>query len=391
MPTSLPNPLHSLHTQAEAEFQPYAEVEIVSTFGEPQAEYAALHKGCGMLDLPQRGILELTGKDRLPFLNNLLTNQTWSKETKTGMAAGLGVYAFYLNTKGRIVTDLNVLELGDRTLLEMDGRLVPQLRLMFEKYLFAEQVTMTDCTGTLHQIALHGAGSREVLNAAIGTPLPVLDPLSSTSIRIFGVDAIVYRDDPTGQTGYVLIVPIAAAKTVWMNLLSKLGTSSETGKRALRPVGWAAFNAARIEGGRPIFGIDFDDSILPAETGQFNRAVSVTKGCYLGQEIVARMHARQQVAKQLVGIRMESDALPIAGTKILDDANNEIGGVTSSTLSPILSNMAICLGYLKRPFFAPKTIVNIPAEGSVRKGTVVDLPFSDPLPHGIPGGGDRTM
>ena len=391
MPTSLPNPLHSLHTQAEAEFQPYAEVEIVSTFGEPQAEYAALHKGCGMLDLPQRGILELTGKDRLPFLNNLLTNQTWSKETKTGMAAGLGVYAFYLNTKGRIVTDLNVLELGDRTLLEMDGRLVPQLRLMFEKYLFAEQVTMTDCTGTLHQIALHGAGSWEVLNAAIGTPLPVLDPLSSTSIRIFGVDAIVYRDDPTGQTGYVLIVPIAAAKTVWMNLLSKLGTSSETGKRALRPVGWAAFNAARIEGGRPIFGIDFDDSILPAETGQFNRAVSVTKGCYLGQEIVARMHARQQVAKQLVGIRMESDALPIAGTKILDDANNEIGGVTSSTLSPILSNMAICLGYLKRPFFAPKTIVNIPAEGSVRKGTVVDLPFSDPLPHGIPGGGDRTM
>ncbi len=380
MSTSLPNPLHSLHTQAEAEFQPYADVEIVSTFGEPQAEYAALHKACGMLDLPQRGILELTGKDRLPFLNNLLTNQTWSKETKTGMAAGLGVYAFYLNTKGRIVTDLIVLELGDRTLLEMDGRLVPQVRAMFEKYLFTEQVTMTDCTGTLHQIALHGAVAREVLNAAIGTPIPLLDPLSSTAISLFGIDAIVYRDDPTGQTGYVLIVPIAAAKTVWMNLLSKFGTPSETGKRALRPVGWAAFNAARIEGGRPIFGIDFDDSILPAETGQFNRAVSVTKGCYLGQEIVARMHARQQVAKQLVGIRMESDALPIAGTKILDDANNEIGGVTSSTLSPILSNVAICLGYLKRPFFAPKTIVNIPAEGSVRKGTVVDLPFSGPLP-----------
>src|SRR5205807_8530340 len=130
-------------------------------------------------------------------------------------------------------------------------------------------------------------------------------------------------------------------KTVWMNLLTKFAQPGETGKRGLRPIGWAAFNAARIEAGRPIFGIDFDESVLPAETGQFNRAVSVTKGCYLGQEIVARMHARQQVARQLAGIRMDSDALPIAGAKIFDDASNEIGGVTSSTLSPVLSNVAI--------------------------------------------------
>ena len=375
MSTPLPNPLRSLHAQAEAEFQPYAEVEIVSTFGEPQAEYAALHKACGMMDLPQRGILELTGRDRLPFLNNLLTNQTWNKETKTDMAAGLGVYAFYLNTKGRIVTDLNVLERGDRTLLEMDGRLVAQVQAMFDKYLFAEQVKMIDRTEALHQIALHGPGSREVLSAAMGVPLLMLDPLSSASITLFGIDAIVYRDDPTGQTGYVLIVPTDSARTVWMNFLSNFGTPSELGKRLLRPVGWAAYNASRIEAGRPIFGIDFDDTILPAETGQFNRAVSVTKGCYLGQEIVARMYARQQVAKQLVGIRMESDALPIAGTKILDDASNEIGGVMSSTLSPVLSNVAICLGYLKKPFYAAKTEVNIPAEGKIRKGTVVDLPF----------------
>src|SRR5438045_2025829 len=134
MPDALPNPLHSLHQQAEAEFQPYADVEIVTTFGEPQAEYAALHKSAGMIDLPQRGILELTGKDRLPFLNNLLTNQTWNKETKSGIATGQGIYAFFLNTKGRIVTDLNVLELGDRTFLEMDARLVAPLRATFEKY-----------------------------------------------------------------------------------------------------------------------------------------------------------------------------------------------------------------------------------------------------------------
>src|SRR5438105_11459203 len=118
------NTLLDLHRQAEAEFQPYGEIEIVSTFGEPPAEYAAVRKGCGMIDLPQRGLLELTGKDRLPFLNNLITNQVWTKESKSGLPTGQGVYAFFLNTKGRIITDLNVLERGDRTLLEMDARLV---------------------------------------------------------------------------------------------------------------------------------------------------------------------------------------------------------------------------------------------------------------------------
>ena len=88
------NTLQDIHRQAEAEFQPYGDVEIVSTFGEPPAEYAAVHKGCGMLDVPQRGLLELTGKDRLPFLNNLLTNQTWDKSAKTGLAPGTGVYAY---------------------------------------------------------------------------------------------------------------------------------------------------------------------------------------------------------------------------------------------------------------------------------------------------------
>src|SRR3954452_1234153 len=95
----MPNPLLDLHRQAEAEFQPYVNVEIVSTFGEPQAEYAAIRKACGLMDLPQRGIIQLTGKDRLTFLNNLLTNQIFDKQTKTPLAAGAAVYAFLLNAK----------------------------------------------------------------------------------------------------------------------------------------------------------------------------------------------------------------------------------------------------------------------------------------------------
>ena len=106
-------------------------------------------------------MLELTGKDRLAFLNNLLTNQTWDKASKTGLAAGTGVYAYFLNLKGRIVADMNVLELGERTLLEMDVRMVETLRKAFDKYLFAEQVTMSSLVGQVHRIGGAWAGGAE--------------------------------------------------------------------------------------------------------------------------------------------------------------------------------------------------------------------------------------
>src|SRR6476646_3323313 len=104
MPESLPNPLIDLHRQQpDIEFQAYADLEIVSTFGQPEAEYSAIRKSTGLIDLPQRGLIELSGKDRLPFLNNLISNQVFDKQTKKGSEAGQGVYAFLLNAKsGRI-------------------------------------------------------------------------------------------------------------------------------------------------------------------------------------------------------------------------------------------------------------------------------------------------
>jgi folate-binding protein YgfZ len=370
------NPLQALHQQAEAEFQAYADVQIVATFGQPQAEYSAIHKSCGMMDLPQRSVIELTGKDRLAFLNNLLTNQTFDKQTKTPMAAGTGVYAFLLNAKtGRIIVDVNVLELGERTLLEMDGRLVEAVLQVLERYRFAEQVKFVSRAAEMHEIALHGPGAMEILSKSMDGTLSLGEAITSGEGRLIGQDVVVWRDDPCGVPGYHLIVSADAVAAVWNHLFTTFSISDQLGKRALRPIGWAAFNACRVEAGRPIFGIDYDDSILPAETGQMSRAVSLTKGCYPGQEIVARMHARQQVSKQLVGIRMEDEALPIAGSQIYDAAGNGIGGVTSSTISPMLSGAALCLGFVKRPLFALGTKLTIPAEGKMRSGIVVETPF----------------
>ncbi|MGD0389242.1 MAG: glycine cleavage T C-terminal barrel domain-containing protein [Tepidisphaeraceae bacterium] len=374
------NPLRELHVQAEAEFQPYGDVEIVCTFGEPQAEYAAIRKGCAMMDLPQRGILRATGSDRINFLNRLLSNQLAMKDGKNPLTAGRGVYSFLLNDKGRIVADVNVLERGDCTLLETDARNVARVKEMLEKHVFSEKVAFSSLIGTSHQVALHGPGAGEVLRR-LGGNGDGLGPLNSTVARLDAAEAVIWRDDPCGVGGYFLIVPTELAGKLWMGILSAFG-SGEPGKRQVRPAGWAVFNTARIEAGRPLFGIDFDDSVLPAETGQLDRAVSFTKGCYLGQEIVARMHARDQVARQIVGIRMQEDALPIAGAPVIDNEKNQIGGITSSTISPILSNASICLGLVKSPFAAVGTQLQIATEGAFRRGTVVEIPFVKSRPAG---------
>lgn len=382
MTTSLPNPLHPLHETASAEFQPYGDLQIVQTFGLPQLEYSALHKSAALMDNPQRAFLELTGKDRLPFLNNLLTNQTYNKAAKEPLPPNTGIYSFLLNTKGRIITDLNVLELGDRTLLEMDARVLPTIEPLLLKYLFADQVKITSLLGKVHHLSLHGPTAATTLAHHTSDParslatLRSLPYLSSTTLILNGTPATLYRDDICGVPGYHLIIPTDAVGGLWSTLLSPSPNSPD--HTPPKPTGWAAFNSARIENARPLFGIDFDDTILPSETSQLNRAVSFTKGCYLGQEIVARMHARNQVPKLLVGLRMQADALPLAGTPIMDPDSNTIGVVTSSTLSPILSNAAIALGYVKKPFFAVGTEVRIPAEGSIRTAQIVETPFIPP-------------
>jgi folate-binding protein YgfZ len=363
------NPLLELHHQADAETQQYGEVEIVSTFGQPQAEYAAIRKGAGMIDLPQRTFIEVRGSDRLPFLNNLLTNQVFDKNAKQPLPAGRGVYAMLLHAKtGRVISDLNVLELGDRTLLELDSRVVTAVIKALEHYIFAEKVQLRHVAGEAHLIALHGPAAGAVLGEAAAIAASLAEPFSSARLMLFGHETIIYRDDPCGVRGLYLIVPAAGAAEVWMKLLTAAPARA-------RPIGWAAFNAARIEGGRALFGIDFDENFLPAETGQLDRAVSFTKGCYPGQEIVARMHARKQLARKVAGFRMKEDAQPIAGAPIHDAAGEQVGAVTSSTPSPMLSGASIGLAVLKRPHFEAGSALQIAAEGAMREATVVKTPF----------------
>ncbi len=388
------------------EWAAWGGLPIVSTFGQPQAEYAAIRKGAGLVDLPQRGILEFSGADRHSFLNNLLTNALVQPGSRRALTAGHGCYAFFLNLKGRIVGDVHVLEFaGERTLLECDREAADMLLRSFDLYLFGEKVRMRNASEDLHELAIHGPEALRILtDAADALPafeataedFPATFDLPTAEFTVGGVPVLAWRDDVCGVPGVHLLAKRQEVVRLWEDLTTRFGQPKDgpsPGRRRLRPVGWAMFNACRVEAGTPLLGVDFaaaapsrpgqkaeqlPDSrggMLPAETGPlFAKAVSVSGGCYLGQEVVARMHARNVTARRIVGIQMQEDALPAAGAEVEVD-EQPVGIVTSSTLSPVLSNACIALATLKRPHFEPGTNVRVAAEGRRARGQVVELPF----------------
>lgn len=396
MSEPFPNPLlPSHHAIEDAEFADFGGIEIVTTFGDTRAEYSAIHKSAALLDQSWRGVLEVSGKDRHEFLGNLLTNKTWDKSARSGLAAGTGLRAFLLNLKGRIVADLVLIERGDRLLIDMDRRLVSPVRAALDRYIFSEKVAMADRSRTHARLAVHGPGAAKVLYDANGTDLASLTNHGSNSLMLFGVPAHVWREDQTVSPGIQLLIENESVEKVWKGLLDAFAEEGkESNKRRLRKVGWNAFNTTRIEAGLPMLGIDFEAAppsvpgkkepaaeeaspatrgILPAETGMFECAVDVNKGCYLGQEIVARMYSRGVVARKIVGFQMAVDALPVSGAPVLDASNNQIGIVTSSTVSPVKSGVSIGLALLKKPYFEPGAALRILAEGSIQPAQVVEL------------------
>ena len=399
MPDPFPNPLAELHHAIEpADFADFGGIEIASTFGDLPIEYAAIHKSCGLLDQPWRGVLEFTGKDRHEFLGNLITNKTWDKQTKTGLTAGTGVRAFLLNLKGRVVADLTLIERGssggDRLLVDMDRRLVTPIKQTLEKYLFSEKVQMIDRSRTHARIGLHGPGGAGILYDAGGIDLSSFGAFASISATMFGASVEAWREDQTISPGWQMMIANEDLMRVWKGLIDAFAEEGrESNKRRLRRIGWSAFNTTRIEAGLPMLGIDYeaapasrpgkktDDTpddpatrgILPAETGLFERAVDVNKGCYLGQEIVARMYSRKVTARKIIAFKMKDDAQPIAGAGVFDEQNGQVGIVTSSTISPVRSGACIGLALVKKPHFEVGSELRIPAEGSMQRAQVIEL------------------
>lgn len=362
-------------------------VQMAATFGEYEAEYAAIHRHVAILHRPQRGILRLTGSeaDRRDFLHRLTTQDVRS------MPVGTTRRALQLNDKGRIVADLLIHHGGEDTWLETDVSDIGPLQQLLEARLFAEDVQLHDWRRQRVFVSLYGPAAPALLQRvadSAAAPEPGVHFVSA----IAGAPATVYRRDDAGGPAtfglHLALVPEAAEAT-YRRLLDAAGYEADERDAAFadrrrqslrgRPIGWLAYNTARIEAGTALFHIDFGPDSLPHEAGPrvLSEAVSFTKGCYLGQEIVARMQNLGHPRKLTVGIRWDGDALPDAGAAIVDPADRAtvIGAVSSSAVSPMLGGASIALSTVKWGRHTPGTKLATTAEGRPIDGEVLATPF----------------
>jgi tRNA-modifying protein YgfZ len=398
-----PTPLTTIFNQAEAMWLPYVQpgmteadastVLVAGAFDHVDLEYASLRKAgcCGLLDLPHRGTLVVSGADRLAFLNRMITQDV------KALGHWRGVRSFWLSRKGRIDADLRVLHLpamGDepeRVLLDVDVHAAERTRKGLEAYVIADDVTIRDATSSLHRLALHGPGAAMVLArhstpaAPPLTPVADLRPGEATMVMIAGQPVTVDRWDSTGDIGLELTVPSSHARAIYEALLAAThaGAGANTDlphppPPPLRPIGWHAYNIARIEAGTPMFMLDFGTDALPGETGEatLHDRVSFKKGCYLGQEVVARMHALGQPKQVIVSLRItdahgvegqpprQPDAgAPIFLEPVAADAQ-AVGAISSSTTAPMLSGAPIALATVRTKQAAPGTKLRVLVDGS---------------------------
>ncbi len=297
-----------------------------------QTEYSSLHqpKGAGILDRGERGILRLTGQDRASYLQGMVSNDV------TALTPGQSCRAALLDSTGHILADLRVHAHTDGLLVETDAIRLGTVAQILDKFLIMEDVTITDVSADWTILTILGGAAEEIMGSLFqDTGFTVARPLGTV-------------------TGFDLWVPAAAKPEIWAALVSAGAT----------PIREQTWEIARVEAGEPIWGHELDESVLLPEADMPD-AVSYTKGCYVGQEIVARLRARGHVNRTLRGFLLAPDApLPIPGDTIhapedTEDEGRLIGRVTSAIYSPHFDGRPLALGYVRREYVEPETLVSV--------------------------------
>jgi folate-binding protein YgfZ len=307
--------------------------------------YQALRHGAGVVTRGDRGVLAVAGADRQTWLQGLLTNDI------VALPLGGVCDAAYLTPQGRMISDMRVVNLPDRTLLDVPGSLAEALRSRLDGLLFSEDAQIADESRQTSIIDLHG-------------------PRASAIVDSLGDDiaphVTVIADSPFGVSGFSLFVPVGATGRVVARMID-LGAAETT---------LETLDVLRVEAGRPAFLIDMDEHTIPLEAGIEDRAISFTKGCYVGQEVIVRVMHRGhgRVARKLVGLLLARAELPKRGD-VVTAGNREVGIITSAVWSPMLER-GIALGYARRDFTAVGTELHVrSSSGELVAARVSSLPF----------------
>jgi len=377
--------LHEFHHRLGARFAELNGAEMVNDYGDWLAEYAALRQSAGVLDLSFRSRICLTGADRVRFLHGQVTNDV------KRLRVGEGCYAAITTNKGKMESDLNIFCLADELLLDFEPGLTRKISQRLEKFIVADEVQVVDVAADYGLLSVQGPKAEEVVSM----------------IGLIGRDALprVQADQQVGPTilkisdatlGEIYLVnhprlasfPLPAKRGEGENMLSgfelfiphsSLGAMADKLIAAAKQIGgracgWQAFDTARIESGIPRFGADMDETNLPLECGIENSAISYKKGCYIGQEVINRIHSFGHVAKELRGLRLTDDleSLPQRRDKLFYQGK-EVGYITSAVKSPDYGNIA--LGYVRREANQIGTGLILKTVTGERTVKIVSLPF----------------
>jgi tRNA-modifying protein YgfZ len=318
-------------------------------------DYRAIHERAAIGAIAERRQIAVAGPDRASFLHGLLTNDTQS------LTAGHGCYAAWLTPQGRMLCDLHVIEAGDMILLDVPAEEVTQIAERLEQFHFGENVQIASLADSLRAVWVHGPQAGQILAVAApreGTPYDEWASHENTRTEIDGMPVVVARIDQLNVPGYAVYTDVQheGAVTRAIERTGALHASPKT------------LEAVRIEAGYPIFGVDMTHETIPLEAGIEDRAISMTKGCYVGQEVIIRVLHRGggRVARRLVRLQIQGD-VPQRGAKVFS-GEREIGFVTSAAESPRLG--AIGLAYLHRDFVEGGSEVQVDL-GELRERAIV--------------------
>ena len=367
------SPLDQVHTRLGATMIERDGWSVPESYGDKLFEYASVREGgAGLIDQSSRGRILVSGSEAVQFLNGLITNDMKTLAVHTWMPAA------FPNVQGRLIASVRVIRLRDNEgkgtdknvcptfLIDTEAATHEQVLKTIERFTLAGDFRVNDVTNQTAHISVQGKKAAQVVSAVVGVETAELAPTAAKQIAWPGnnatSDLTLVRATHTGEDGFDLIVNADEAKSLWDALHA-----------GSRPVGYDALEMLRIEAGIPRYGIDMDETNVVTEAA-LDDAVSYTKGCYVGQEIIARIKYRGHVAKRLSGIEFAQAARIEPGVAIKSMDGKEIGRLTSTTYSPHLGH-TIALGYVKYDYLAPGTEVNVVSERGEVEARITALPF----------------
>ncbi len=351
--------LHDAHREAGATFAERGGWLFPIHYGDPDAEYRAVRQSAGVIDRSALGKVTVTGRDRQAFLQGMLTNDVKS------LGPGQGTAAAFLDARGKVMALVRVYVLDDRLLLELPASHTEKTLQTLDHYLISEKAYFETADEAFAVLAVQGPAARRMLSTLAGRDLDVA-PHHHVEVAIAGAPVRVIHRREAGVPGFHCWTIALHGAALWHALVDA----------GARPVGVQALDTLRVEAGVAWYGVDVDDTVILPET-RLEELVSYNKGCYIGQEVVARVKYRGHVNRALSGLVLDGDRVPGRGAKVIADGA-DVGRITSAVRSPALGK-PIALGYVRREHFEPGSAVAVDDGGVVSAATIAALPFVEPV------------